>query len=439
VNFGSTSSCTQCPAGYRNGGAATEQGNCQRTVAAGKYIKTAKDTTDTACANGYYKGEHTVNFGSTSTCTQCPAGYRNGTGTTKESNCQRTVAAGKYLKTAKATTDTACANGYYKEEHKVKYGSTSSCTQCPAGYRNGGAATEQGNCQRTVAAGKYLKTAKATTDTACANGYYKEEHKVKYGSTSSCTQCPSGYRNGTAAISESNCQRTVAAGKYLKTAKATTDTACANGYYKVEHKVNFGSTSSCTQCPAGYRNGGAATAESGCTKSVAKGKYVKTAKGDAINCPKGYYADTVRNVTYGNKNNCTQCPSGQVTLNEGSTSSSDCIATKKCYRPEYATWEITSGGTNYACEDSGCPTNGACAGCGWNYLIGDCGGDYEGSVGIGSTTYYYCNRIWGTCVNYDGGVHPCIVDYGSVYTIPNTQNCPPYYCESSPCKHGPHG
>ncbi len=74
-----------------------------------------------------------------------------------------------------------------------------------------------------------------------------------------------------------------------------------------------------------------------------------------------------------------------------------------------------------------------------NYLIGECDGQYEGSVNVGGTTYYYCNRIWGTCVKYSSEVHPCIRDYGPTYYVASSANCPDYYCTTNPCKHGPHG
>ncbi len=157
------------------------------------------------CADGYYSNNST-------TCTPCPSGYQAGTALenkTSESNCIRSVAAGKYLKTAKGTDNTECDDGYYKAAHYVKYGNTSSCTQCPEGYRNGtdiNNKKSQSVCLRNVAAGRYIKNAKDTSNTLCAKGTYKGAHSVTYGNTSSCTSCPSGKStSGTGATSSSDC------------------------------------------------------------------------------------------------------------------------------------------------------------------------------------------------------------------------------------------
>ena len=325
VFYGSTSSCTQCPTGYRDGTALankTSESVCLRNVPAGNYVASSKATSNTACATGYYKGAHTVTYGTTSSCTQCPAGYRDGNTAeykTSQSACARSVPAGYYIASANATSSTVCANGYYKTSHFVKYGTTSSCTQCPAGYRDGTAVankTAESTCLRNVAAGNYVASAKATSNTACATGYYKAAHSVTYGGTSACTQCPAGYRDGTAAANktaENTCLRNVAAGNYVASAKATSNTACANGYYKAAHGVTYGGTSSCTQCPAGYRDGTAAstkTSEAACVRSVAAGNYIASARATSNTaCGTGYYKGT-HTVSYGSTSSCTQCPAG---------------------------------------------------------------------------------------------------------------------------------
>ena len=293
------------------GSTAINSGTTKNTTAA-----VTISTSASKCAKGYW------NDGTHATCQKCPNGYTSDVGATAQNRCYISVEGGKYIGTARSATKTACATGYYKGAHTVYYGSTSSCTQCPAGYRNGGAATAQTGCKRNVAAGKYIKTARATTDTACATGYYKEAHQVNYGSISSCSQCPAGYRNGVAASAQTGCKRNVAAGKYIKTARATTDTACGTGYYKGAHQVNYGSTSSCTQCPAGYRNGAGTTAQSNCKKSVSCGYHVASARGDATKCGAGTYR-TAHDVKYGDTSGCTSCGSGK-TSNEGSCSSSNC-------------------------------------------------------------------------------------------------------------------
>ncbi len=408
------------------------------TCPAGKYLpKEANACSDCTSGNFCAGGTWNISLTDDQGLTPCPSGYGNSpAGSSARNQCYINVSAGKYIKTANATTQTDCAKGYYKTAHTVNYGSISSCTHCPSGYRDGSGTTSESNCVRTVAAGNYLKTANDTTDTACSKGYYKASHNVKYGNISSCTQCPSGYRDGTAASSESNCVRTVAAGKYLKTANDTTDTACSNGYYKTSHNVKYGNISSCTQCPSGYRDGSGATAESNCVKSVSKGYYVKDAKGAAVKCSKGYYAATVRNVKYGSTNSCTACPSGKTTANTGSTAASACVAKKTCYRPSYAKTVITVGSTKYACGTTGddkCQNYaGALYGCHYPYTSED----YRTTDSKYSSYNWFCYNVWSSCQTISGTHYACFVDHGETTTVASTQSCPAYYCttqSSTPC------
>ena len=326
VNYNSTSTCAACPNGYKDGAGTTAQTNCQRKVAAGYRIATAKATTNTACATGTYKGEHLVKYGATSTCDACPTGYQNGAGATSQANCQRKVAAGKYLATAKATTDTNCGAGKYNPEHLVKYGSTSSCSACPAGYTDGSNASSQATCQRKVPAGYRIATAKATSNTACGTGTYKEEHMVNYNSTSTCAACPNGYKDGGGTTAQTNCQRKVAAGYRIATANATSNTACATGTYKGEHYVKYGNTSTCDTCPAGYQNGAGATSQANCQRKVAAGKYLATAKATTdTNCGAGKY-NPEHLVKYGSTSSCSNCPAGYT---DGSNASSQATCQRK--------------------------------------------------------------------------------------------------------------
>ena len=206
----------------------------------------------------------------------CPTGYTSDFGAININKCYITVSAGKYLGTANTTTQTECAKGTYKESHKVYYGSTSSCDSCPEGYRDGTSIankTAQSVCLKNVAAGYYIKT-------VCGTGYYSTAHSKTYGQTSSCTNCPEGYRDGTAVANktaQSTCLKSVAAGYYIKNANDSTATVCANGYYNPAHTKTYGQTSSCTNCPEGYRDGTAVankTAQNTCLKSVAAGNSV---------------------------------------------------------------------------------------------------------------------------------------------------------------------
>ena len=321
-NDGTKAECESCPSGYTSEPGAKAQTECYINVAAGKYKSSPTGTGTTACATGYYKVAHKSYYNSSDSCTQCPSGYRDGAGTTAETNCKKSVTAGNRVAAAKGAA-TSCGTGYYKAAHNVNYGSTSSCTQCPSGYRDGAATDVQANCKKSVSAGNRVATAKGDA-TSCGKGYYKAAHNVNYGSTSSCTQCPSGYRDANAVGSESDCKKSVSAGNRVATAKGAA-TSCGAGYYKAAHDVKYGSTSSCTQCPDGYRNGAAAGAQNGCKKNVSCGYHVGSARGSASKCSAGTYK-AAHTVNYGSTSSCTGCGSGK-TSNAGSCSSSDCKST----------------------------------------------------------------------------------------------------------------
>ncbi len=340
-------SCTACPNGYPNsadgnsGGAAA----CYMSVAGGKYVAKANESAASGtCAAGTYKAAHSVYYGSTSSCSVCATstysdagaaactacatanGYTN-SGTTAASHagvasCKTTCSGTQYV----ATAGTACVTvgtGYWGAGGTVSQNATLGRTQCPANYRNGAAASAESGCQTSCAAGTYVATAKAACTTV-GTGYYRAAHSVNYGATSTRSQCPENYRSGAATGAESSCQTSCAAGTYVATAKAACTTV-GTGYYRAAHSVNYGSTSTRTQCPAGYRDGAAAAAESACTMNVAGGKFVKVAKESAASgtCDAGY-AKAAHSVTYGNTSACAACTGATYAASTGQASCTAC-------------------------------------------------------------------------------------------------------------------
>ena len=187
-------------------------------------------------------------------------------------------------------------------------GDVHSCSACPSGYD---ANTETGKtsaaeCQISCDAGTYVATANATCTTV-GSGYYKAAHTVNYGSTSTRDQCPANYRDGAAASSESGCQTSCDAGTYVKTANAAC-TAVGSGYYKAAHMVNYGSTSTRDQCPSGYQNSAAGAAVvNDCYMNVSGGKYVARENATATaTCAAGTYK-AAHTVYYGSTSSCSAC------------------------------------------------------------------------------------------------------------------------------------
>ncbi len=247
-----------CPSGYTANTTAgkTAASSCQISCSGGTYVATA-NAACTSVGTGYYRAAHTVNYGSTSTRTQCPANYRSGAAASSESGCKTSCAGGTYVATAEAAC-TSVGTGYYRAAHTVNYGSTSTRTQCPANYRSGAAASSESGCKTSCAGGTYVATAEAAC-TSVGTGYYRAAHTVNYGSTSTRTQCPANYRSGAAAASESGCKTSCAGGTYVATAEAAC-TAVGDGYYRAAHSVSYGSTSTRNTCPSGYPNSDAGAA-----------------------------------------------------------------------------------------------------------------------------------------------------------------------------------
>ncbi|MBR4672181.1 MAG: InlB B-repeat-containing protein [Bacilli bacterium] len=153
-----------------------------------------------------------------------------------------------------------CGTGYYTDA----VGTT--CVQCPAGYRDGGPVGAIGDCQKKVTAGYFVDKANDANATVCAKGYYNGEHWVKYGQTSVCTQCPAGYRDGAAAGSQAGCAKSVAANYKVETAYGDAS-VCSTGYHSSPHTVTYGNISKCTinTYTLTYNN----NSGSGCTNKTA--------------------------------------------------------------------------------------------------------------------------------------------------------------------------
>lgn len=148
-------------------------------------------TTDISCSVKFEKCPIGTYSNDNSGCHKCPTGYTSKEGSTSIDDCFMDVPAGKYVASANASEATICAAGTYKEEHVVKYGATSSCNACPTGYINSAeGATAITECYTNVKENYHIKTSGDTSATACATGYEKEKHVVYYQNTSECTKIP---------------------------------------------------------------------------------------------------------------------------------------------------------------------------------------------------------------------------------------------------------
>ncbi len=334
-----------CPSGYTANTAAgkTAATQCTISVATGKYLGTKNSSTQTACAAGTYKAAHTVNYGSTSSCDAC-------TGRTKYSaagaaSCS-TVSSGYYTTgctgddkctgQTQCTSGTWCASGVMNQCSSLSgvssaggtYSSAVGSTANTACKYTGPSKTLSGCKTVTTNTVTYTGTAwPATTYSVTANGGYIISNNNQAtaacslctgatysagGTATSCTSCPNGYNanESDGKTVASQCQIKCAAKTTVSTANGACTALTTGGYYKGQHLVNYGSTSSAEQCPVGYRDGAAGAAITDCTKSVADGNYVRTANdADATQCAADTYK-SAHTVKYGGTSSCVACDTG---------------------------------------------------------------------------------------------------------------------------------
>ena len=326
----SNSAQAQCPANYRDGAGASAQNQCKTSCDAGEYVATA-NAACTSVGTGYYRAAHTVNYGSTSTRSQCPANYRSGAAAGSQNQCKTSCEAGEYVATANAAC-TSVGTGYYRAAHTVNYGSTSTRSQCPANYRSGAAAGAQNQCKTSCANGTYVATANSAC-TAVGDGYYRASHTVNYGSTSTRTQCPSGYPNSDAGASViTNCYSDSKSRKWTgsqnacslpsgcssKTCNSCSKPACSYVAYSNNAGTGDGTiksgcssnNASCNQtvasvkASAGHRVSG--TSCPACAVGTFQGSNDSTATSCSVCAANTYASSTGMSA-------CTSCPSGYVT------------------------------------------------------------------------------------------------------------------------------
>ncbi len=306
--------CTQCQAGYACPGGTSGRSACSGSL---QYQNAVGQTSCKTVSDGYYKSSNSAQ-------TQCPANYRDGTGAANINACKTSCAGGTYVATANAAC-TSVGTGYYKGAHTVNYGSTSTRSQCPANYRDGAAASSESGCKTSCAGGTYVATAEAAC-TSVGTGYYRAAHTVNYGSTSTRSQCPSGYRDGAATSAQSGCKMDVEAGHYVGTANSATQATCAAGTYKAAHTITYGSTSSCSACSG--RTKYSAAGASAC-KTVSSGYYTTGCNTSGNNCTGQSQCTGATYCASGVQNSCPAQTSGW-TRNGGTgwTSYTQCNQTR---------------------------------------------------------------------------------------------------------------
>lgn len=160
-------------------------------------------------------------------------------------------------------TCSACVAGTYS------LGGVNSCSSCPTGYTSDASATSQSACYIQTTAGKYIANAYDKTQTKCTANNYCPSTKVYYGSKGGIIACPDGYTKSVAGADSINkCYVTTTGGKYIKTAKATTQTQCPANSYCPSSTIYYGSTGKITACGSGKTSPAGSDEESDCKSST---------------------------------------------------------------------------------------------------------------------------------------------------------------------------
>ena len=388
-------------------------GACYTNTIRGQYVKASGDSSATNCgADTRYKGDHTVNYGSTSTCSDVSSGYYSTGGTsatrTGQSQCtagyycssgvRNACASGKYSSTSGATSCSNITAGYYcaggaktatpsstsdsvtgaacggcSGRNSYSGAGAGSCSAPGDGYYTTGCNSSGNLCTGRSACGdgNYCKSGVSTACTT-TTGWATATGTTTASAYTSCyqTQTPSDCASGTITRTASSISGTTIT---YGTASVTTALSANAGYY-----VNGTACSACGG-NAYYCAGGTAA-----RKSVDTGYYstggTETTRSGQSQCTAGYYCSSgVRNA----------CAGGKYSSTSGATSCSNITAGYYC-----------AGGAKTATPSSTSDsvTGAACGGCSGRTKYSGAGAASCSTVSDG---YYTtgCNSSNNLCTN----------------------------------------
>ena len=321
-NPGSTSACSDCPAGfYCPGGVRDFQ---KFRCPPGHYCG-SNSQSPTSCDAGTYN----INWESTNLgqCITCPSGYYSLKGSAYCYVCppgaycingvMQSCSSGTYYFGVRGTSSSVCKScppGYYCDTntnsghivptscpaftYNLVAGGTSvaSCLDCPAGYWCPLPATSNNGRIFECPPGSYCTGTGNYTE--CLAGTYN--YKTGSSASTDCLACPAGYVCPSTSTSHNNPKLSCSLGSYCPSS-STTATACPAGTYS---KMDYLTQSSeCTTCPAGYFCPGGTTYPIICKP----GQYCTRGATSGTNCPAGTYSPFrgVEDSAY-----CIKCPKG---------------------------------------------------------------------------------------------------------------------------------
>ncbi len=332
----STQGLSTCPSGYGSSSAgASSSSNCYLTTTAGKYIATAKSSTQSDCTVGNYCPATNVSYGNSGYSggglTSCGGNLTSAAKAEKKTDCYITCSAGYYL----AGSGTSCSqatSGYYAAGGTYNYSaSTQGLSDCPGAYaKSASGSNEISDCYVTTTAGKYIATSKATSQTECPKGSYCPSTTVYYGNYDTSgggrVTCGAGKYNANTGSTSSSACLSITAGCYGTSATSACPAVCGTSQY------SDAGASKCSDCPSGYINGGTSAAShakaASCTITVNDGYYIGSAGDNSSNwdkCAAGTYKAS-HTVAYGSTSACDAC-GGNLTSDAGAKELTSCYIT----------------------------------------------------------------------------------------------------------------
>jgi len=201
-----------CPTGYTSNDGATADTECYITVSGGHYIaEPGQNSTNWGtCAAGYAKAQHTVNYGSTSSCGACTgATYADTTGASSCTTCpaatmyaSRIVGYGYYTQSGTHDTVSGCRATIAEQDPTGDYtlscglssgdygtGVNASSTACMAGNVTSCAAGKYAPYENPAANVKWASSVESMIGTVCVDvgtSYYSADGDLTR------TQCTTG-------------------------------------------------------------------------------------------------------------------------------------------------------------------------------------------------------------------------------------------------------
>ena len=267
-----TGICTACPTGYDADTTDNKESisQCKIHCNAGYYLQEEHDPSCTAAETGYYIAAADVKYGEISEpymCTNAP-GHSVYSGNAATNNCPW-----------------VCDAKYYAD------GGT--CTDPGAGYYSGDGENARHECTNSIPTNSSYSDSASTNNCpwTCNTGYKESNGQcvnnmcigATYLDNEECVACPTGYNANTSSgkTSINQCQIVCPSGTYMATTNGTTCTDAGVGFWATGGTVNYGSTSTRTQCASGlttvgYGHGADELAD--CGRKLHIGNYIIYAK-----------------------------------------------------------------------------------------------------------------------------------------------------------------